>query len=678
MSRWAWTSWRVALLGAALLGTGAVARAGVGDRFALDAASDFAKGELEGAAVRSDGALVVGADLQRIALPEGSAAWCAVRGPGGVLYVGAEGGRIYRLRSGRLEPFAETGQMLVASLALGPGGRLYAGTLPEGRIYVVEGKDKVRQLARLEGVEAVWGLHWDGRGRRLIAATGPEGKLLAVDPRGRSEVLLDAEARHLLSMAADRDGTLYVGGSDGAMLWRVRGARVEVAFDFPGDEVTALAVREGRLLAAVSEFQGEGPPAAAAAAASHRPVPGPQRSRAAQRPRPGKGALWRLLPDGRAEKLFASDEAHPSAVAFGPGGYYVALAKDGRVVRVAEDRTVATWAKLADRLVRAMRLSEQGGWLLSADDAAVHLVRAPRAGRAVWRSEPLDAGSVARWGRIDWRARGRVRLSTRSGPTEEPDASWSDWSAPLGAPGLVRSPAARFLQVRVELLEPQRAPVLHALHVHYRPLNRGPSVRAVRAERKKNGDEERGASAPSAVLRLRWTAEDPDGDRLRFRLAYRREGWRRWRPMFPETQVLHEAKYAWDTSGLPDGYYEVRVEASDERDNAPAETRRAVAFSEPLLVDNHAPRFVSVGVQGGALRGRVRDAMGPIARLEVALDGGPWRAILPEDGLLDAAEERFAVPLGDLSLPAGPHVLAVRATDAAGHAVVAEVEVGAP
>ena len=44
-----------------------------------------------------------------------------------------------------------------------------------------------------------------------------------------------------------------------------------------------------------------------------------------------------------------------------------------------------------------------------------------------------DAGTVATWGAIRWRASGRagqVQIVTRSGNTATPDETWSAWSKP--------------------------------------------------------------------------------------------------------------------------------------------------------------------------------------------------------------------------------------------------------
>ena len=60
---------------------------------------------------------------------------------------------------------------------------------------------------------------------------------------------------------------------------------------------------------------------------------------------------------------------------------------------------------------------------------------------------------VASWGRIWWRGRGQVELQTRTGNTERPDMTWSEWSAPYRDPAgaAVSSPRARFIQWRAVL-----------------------------------------------------------------------------------------------------------------------------------------------------------------------------------------------------------------------------------
>jgi hypothetical protein len=65
--------------------------------------------------------------------------------------------------------------------------------------------------------------------------------------------------------------------------------------------------------------------------------------------------------------------------------------------------------------------------------------------------------------------------------------------------------------------------------------------------------------------------------------------------------------------------------------------------------------------------------MGPVSRLEMAVDGGEWRVVFPEDDLLDTREESFAIDVS--SLATGSHIVAVRAIDAGGNQASREITI---
>jgi hypothetical protein len=151
--------------------------------------------------------------------------------------------------------------------------------------------------------------------------------------------------------------------------------------------------------------------------------------------------------------------------------------------------------------------------------------------------------------------------------------------------------------------------VLRAVELFYLPRNQRARVSDVQGGRPplKRGEAPRQPPPPTTLLNLSWKVNNPDRDPLRYRVAFREEGQPSWRDAFGEDTVLTEAKYTWDTGSIPDGYYVVRVEASDEPSNPDNLTLRSSATSEPIRVDNHPPRIDQLQVRKGRLQGRVVD-----------------------------------------------------------------------
>jgi hypothetical protein len=616
-----------------------------------------------------------GAEVRRLALGDDVAlGWSAVRLADGSILVGTgNDGKVLRVHGDDVSVWAETGQLVVTALAVGEGGKVYAGTLPEGRIYVIEGQGQVTELVKPDDAAHVWSLAYDARRHTLFAATGPSGKLFAIDAQGRAEVYWDSEAAHVMSLALDTDGSLYAGTSDDAIVVKLAGpGRAEVVYDFPGNEITAIAARGGALADVANELSeppsGAAPPATTPAA-TKAPSGG-------SRPRAGKGRLWRVDADRRAENVFAQDDGHFTSVELGDDGtIYAGAGKDGRIYRVSRGDASSTWIDVDERQVLAIGLLGDDPWFVTGDGAALYRVVGGVPANAIWNSKVLDARFLARFGTLTWRGSQALEVQTRSGNTEEPNESWSQWSQPMRDPGPIRSPAARFLQIRARFPRDASATLL-AMTAYYLPQNQRGRIRDVRVKVDEERTKAKNRSAddppsPSHDLGLEWTVDNPDDDRVRYRLRYRAEGQTLWRPMMREHEELTKNQYTWDTSAVPDGYYVVEVEGSDELSNPEGATLVARAESEPLLVDNHPPRMESIRVTGTRVVGRVIDGLGPIAKLEYAVDGQEFRMFFPTDDLFDTRDERFDLDLARLD--PGEHIVAVRAYDAAGNSVSAEV-----
>jgi hypothetical protein len=630
--------------------------------FVVDTSEGFEKGTLKGTAVYSSGKLTRSIDSDRKPLDGVPVAYASAVGPDGAVYIATGNeGAIYRATAEGVKLFADTDAALVTSL-LWLERTLYAGTLPGGRVYAFSAEGKVREHAKLAGAEHVWALAYAPAKRTLFAATGPEGKLFALDALGKATLVHDDSAEHLLCLDVDSEGRVYAGTSNGARLLRITGKEVQVLYDFPGQEVSTLDVGSNSIAVASNEF-----PAPPPAVGDGKDLGAAAR---AKRLRPGKGALFTLGFDGRVDELARFDSAHISALELEPssGDVHVGLAQDGRIVRVSQSGERAVWADVEERQIAAIHLKEATPHFVSSDGVSVYRPEAASK-QGEWLSAALDAKAPARFGELTSRGRGAVSLATRSGNTETPDESWSAWSADSQVNGPIKSPPGRFLQLRAKLAGDAE---LYALEAYYLPQNLGAHVRNVRSKPSKVEE----GKPRSTVVALTWEVDNPDEDKLRYRVYVRREGQTAWQPLLRDHELLEATDYNWETRSVPDGYYRARVVVSDDATNPAPYAATAEAIGAPLLIDNHAPEVQELRFQAGKLSGRALDALGPVSLLELSVDSGLYRPIFPDDDLLDTRDERFHAELGPLA--AGAHTLAVRATDAAQNVSTAAIEVSVP
>jgi len=660
----------------------------VGTRtFELDTIDDLSGGDLRGVSVGSDGVVRAGWTLGDAPLPAnaGTTVTCALALPDGSVLVGtgpSSGGKIVRIAGGQATVLADTKENAVNALAVDGRGAVYAATT-SNRVYKIAG-GRAGVFATLPNVDAVFALVADKNGV-LYAGTGSSGRVVRIEPSGASSTYFETGEPFVVSLAASPDGTLYAGTSGHALLYRITGpGRATVLYDFPGVDVHAIAVAPDRTVWAVANEKPGGPSDSSDSSrhgSGGRNPPGPS---SAPRSKPGKGSLWRFDAQGRPEKVMHHDDFHYMSLALDDRGRpYVGTGAEGRVYTVDDAHVVSLVADTDERQIGALAVAGKTRFAIGSDPAVFHRVLSVGGADAVWTSKPLDAGLRARFGHITWNGTGALEVSTRAGDTQTPDATWSAWSAPVANGAATSGPAGRFLQVRARLRD--AAATLSDVTVAFVTENLRAVVTEVDAHPRgasddhgKDGIPPSGAQPPKhdSVVHVSWKVDDPDSDQLRYRVSFRREGDTRWIEATRPDDVLTKKELDWDTSALPEGKYRLRVDASDEMANPPGEATHHALEMGPVLVDNTPPVFRTLAAQGRRLRGQVADGLGPIARVEVAVDGRlEWRPIAPTDGIFDTAAETFDVDLAPLLPPGpGPHLVAVRAYDAAGNAVVREIE----
>jgi hypothetical protein len=143
--------------------------------------------------------------------------------------------------------------------------------------------------------------------------------------------------------------------------------------------------------------------------------------------------------------------------------------------------------------------------------------------------------------------------------------------------------------------------------------------------------------------------------------------------------TTRESSMTWDTRGLPDGTYRIRVVASDGPSN-PGGGLSTEVISEPIQIANRAPalfvfRKSARSSTDGSLRiDGLASARAPLAGAQYRLDGGEWQACEAADGIWDGALEGFSCPVAS-SMKPGQHTLEVKAVDAAGNVVTKSTSV---
>ncbi len=697
----------------ALCGLAGLALAGTTRSWRLSSFKEFEEGEATGVRIRSQGELVPGVALTRHELDAAVVYSSVVLPDGNVVLGGGDDGQVWTVEHGAVRSVGKVDATLVTSLVLGDGGRVWAGALPGGKIFALDvakgAATPVRELVTLDA-DHVWAMAWVAARSTLYAATGPKGRLYAIEVRGgvaqKPRLVWDSGEKQLLSMVVDEDGALIVGSSEQAIVYRVVDdggktphVQVEALHDFEGDEIRALARRGRTLYVAVNEFQ-------KTSATTTITVTAPRGTKIAlptattatppvgmpARDRKGKGAVFRLDPDGRIEQLHALGDGYFTALSVettkSEDVVWAASGGEGRVYRISADRSVETAIDISERQVLTLAADEHGRprALGAGDAAAWYEIKESNDKNANYTTKVLDAQFTARWGRLRWSGRGDLVVDTRTGNTVKPDKTWSGWQhitvasdehepGEEVAGGQIASPRARYVQARIGFAHAAADAVVRDLSIYYVPQNQAARVVEVTA-----GDESVHRRRPhSPAVKVRWRVENPDEDDVVYRVFYRLDGEPTWRPLpggGTAQEPIARTELDWMTDGLPDGHYRVRVVASDERSNPAALALTTELTSTPVLVDNRKPEVVDLRVAADhnllTATGRARDSYSPLVELTFSVDGGEWQPLLPRDGVCDARTEELSFSL-PRDLTPGAHSLAVRAYDSADNVGAAQI-----
>ncbi len=709
---------------------------------------DVVKGDARGVSIAENGAVTLAPAYGLVYDTKEAYIWSSTTDAAGNIYLGTgHDGKIFKVdASGAGRMLYDAPELDVTALATDAQGNLYAATSPDGKIYKITPAGQ-QSVFYDPPDKYIWSLIYDASTATLYAGTGDKGVVYKIDQTGKAAVFADTSETNIVALAMDKQGNLIAGTDPGGLVLRIsQSGKVFALFDSPTQEIHKLTVADDGSIYALginqssattaktaslgssttTTLSGEGVVTISASDDGDTPVVLQATDVSSSLPASSKGskadgsrsAVFRILPDGGSEVLWRSNDT----VGFGlrpltDGRVLVGTGSKGRIYQIARDNSYTLLIQSPeDQTSTIFALGEQL-YATSSNLGRLYKIGRESVSEGTYTSPVRDTKFAGQWGVITWRGAGNVELQTRSGNTETPDATWSEWSTPyrVSTGDQITSPRARFIQWRA-VLRSSAAPASAANHtaptnaasanaarlqtvvVAYLPRNQAPDIASVTvlpqgialAEQPIAVDPSIASSGLDPQLfglvasvpprrffqkgarTLTWQASDPNDDTLSYKVMYRTISDNDWHLL---ADNLNVAYYTIDGNRLPDGTYLFKVIASDGAGNPAEAALTKEETTDAIEIDNTPP---TIKVTGPAVSGQsaevtfdTSDATSRIVRGEYSVDGGAWQLVYPTDGVADSAHETYRVRV-TFDKP-GEHLIAFRCADSSANVGTSKV-----
>jgi outer membrane protein assembly factor BamB len=626
----------------------------------------------------------------------------------GTLYVGTSpDGKVYRVSAtGEKTVFFDPKTKYIWDLAFGADGTLYVATGDKGQVFAVapDGKGEVFYASDEAHIRV---LALDAKGD-LIAGTEPSGRILRIsradaksgaNHSAQGFVLYETSKHEVTALAVAANGSIYAAAIGEKQ--RNLGAAPNAVITTPQGTTT---ITTGQNISAIQ--QGAQMPFVAF-------------------PPLVSSSIYRIATDGAPEELWSSREEVVYSLGLGSDGRLLAgTGNTGALLAIDGRGVYAQLVKTGSAQITGIARNSAGKiFLCTANPGKVFSVGPEYEAEGTFESLSFDAKLFSQWGELEWwspppakparveSASGEPRLEffVRSGNTEDPGKEWSRWYGPYTKThSKVEAPSARFAQWKAVIHDGRPGDGIDWVSVAYLPHNVAPVIDSivlqdpgVRAQNQMMMSTGQPAvvnlklpQAPSAsgititqstspmkfeqppqgsmqkgYQSILWSAHDENDDDLRFFVYFRGESETEWKLL---KDNLDQRFYSWDTSGMPDGAYYLKVVATDAPANPPQLALQTGRESERFEVDNTPPVVDNLQANVATIERAntkvvvlahftTRDASSGIERAQYSVDGGEWILLAPTGGISDALMETYEFQV--TGIPAGEHTIAVRAYD---------------
>jgi hypothetical protein len=502
---------------------------------------ELTKGTATGVAIDSVGGLELAPGFKTLYGTPSTYVWGIAADEAGNLYVAAGApARVYRITpDGKASIIFEPQELQVQAVKVGPGGVIYAGTAPDGKVYRIErkpgksepqktdaaksaekdsAKDKDKDPGKLSldpfwsatvyfapGTKYIWDLALDKAGD-LYVATGDHGEIYQVTAKGEHSLFFKSDETHIRTLALDAQENVIAGSDGSGLVYRIsRSGEGFVLYSAPKKEITALALdHAGNIYAAAvgEKRAGPGGNAAASAAAMMAMAANPANATPLPTPgitvTPGPGAtamtgpfafpggsasggsdVYKIAPDGSPSRIWTSHEDIVYALAFDSHNRLLAgTGNRGHVFALTGADEFSDLLKAPASQITGFAPAPGGALYASSSNLGKLFVLGPALeAEGTYESDVFDAKIFSRWGRAEFRGEGNVELFARSGNVDNPDRNWSTWNkVDWNKDAETGIPPARYAQWKAVLHSGSAKPGVESVTLNYLSKNIAPEI----------------------------------------------------------------------------------------------------------------------------------------------------------------------------------------------------------
>ncbi|MBI9016108.1 MAG: hypothetical protein JEZ07_02490 [Phycisphaerae bacterium] len=675
---------------------------------------DFKAGEFVDLSINSQGKIELCHDILTLD-PKAGDEWVIndmLCGDDGDIYIATSGeGLIYKLKADGSSSVIygdKDGQAKhIFTLAKLGDGSILAGCSGDEASLLKIRNDKAETIWSDQEIKYVWDIVVGPSGQ-IYLATGPQGKVLTIGSgSSEAELLYEAAEDNILALALDKDGVLYAGGDQFGMVYRIEpgSKKTTVLYDTGHKEISnllfdgnnnlyigtadATAAKPGNLLilsdddTSMPAAEGEKDDSVKETATADKTSPAATKSDTTTQKTPSKpskpsaaNSVYKITPSGYVTEVFNKPVAIISMVFSGKDELLLGTGNDGKLLKlnVVTLEAVEVYAAEPSAQISALVVNDKDILAGCANPAKLVKIKEDYRTKGTYISDVIDAGQPSKWGTIQISSQlptgCKLMLATRSGNSKDPKKQgWQDWSEPEGVKDefTIGSEVGRFLQYKFIFESDGKAsPVVETIRISHMIPNLPPLISDLEVVADKGNAKNKTVS---------WKASDANGDSLVYELFMKQKNWDDWISIVKD---LATPKYAWVTTGLPDGQYQIKVVANDKNSNTPGDELDAGRVSSAVVIDNTAPVISSLS--GRSVGGMIEvafvfeDSISVAGEVHYAMDSTTeWVTVLPVDGILDSRVENIKFEIKPEE--AGSHIVLIRASDALGNMVYRALKV---